>query len=177
MLLLLHVACGMGEYLQRAVEAGVRLLAMADDHAPSTAPTWQTPEGYGSLSGGRWLGYAHGAAGVADVLLDLWTATGFPPFRSAAFSVADWLCNTQPVLVDCSGAAWPKELSDPTAAPAFWCHGAAGIGLFLLHCVEQGHKGALPAVRAAAKSVVDTTRWTGNSQCHGLAGSIEFLLD
>ena len=36
---------------------------------------WRIPAGYGGLSGKSYLGYAHGAAGIADVLLDLYDAT------------------------------------------------------------------------------------------------------
>jgi len=62
--------------------------------------------------------------------------------------------------------------------PAYWCHGAAGIGQFFLHAAALDLVPYADATwAAAARSTAEGTRWAGPTQCHGLSGSIEFLLD
>jgi class IV lanthipeptide synthase len=60
----------------------------------------------------------------------------------------------------------------------FWCHGAAGIGRFLLHAsqLDLAPEANDFSVRAAV-TVARGARWAGPTQCHGLSGNIEFLLD
>src|SRR5207302_415091 len=68
--------------LEAAREAGEHLLATAE--AVEGGLAWSAPEGFGSLTGRRQLGYAHGAAGIADALLDLHAATPEPRLLEAA---------------------------------------------------------------------------------------------
>jgi lantibiotic modifying enzyme len=59
-----------------------------------------------------------------------------------------------------------------------WCHGATGIGQFFLHGQETGLvSGAAEVTERAALATGLGARAAGPSQCHGLAGNIEFLLD
>jgi lantibiotic modifying enzyme len=61
---------------------------------------------------------------------------------------------------------------------AFWCHGAAGAGRFFAHAAQLGILPEAEQVAArAARAVAGGARWIGPTQCHGLAGNIEFLLD
>jgi lantibiotic modifying enzyme len=61
---------------------------------------------------------------------------------------------------------------------AFWCHGAAGITRFLARLGQLSEDaGALELARRGALVVATGTRWSGVSQCHGLAGNVECLLD
>ncbi len=61
---------------------------------------------------------------------------------------------------------------------AFWCHGAGGIGRFFLHAAQLDVvPDALQFAARAARTVSRAARWAGPTQCHGLAGNIEFLLD
>lgn len=85
-----------------------------------------------------------------------------------------------PALPSGAGANWPPE-DDGRPVMAFWCHGAAGIARFLVH-LGQLAEGArktevLDLARRAALVVAEGTRWAGVTQCHGLAGNIECLLD
>jgi hypothetical protein len=163
--------------LDDAVAAGERLLAMAEE-AGAGGMKWTIPPGYGSLSGSAGVGYAHGAAGIGDALLDLWEATGDERYLVVARGAACWLRRLAvPTLSDGSGLGWPSDEGQPPV-PAFWCHGATGVGRFLLHAdrlglLEDGHD----LVARAARAVARGTRWAGPTQCHGLAGNIEFLLD
>ena len=54
---------------------GEALLALTEE-ADDEARRWTIPPGHGGLSGRAYLGYAHGAAGTGDALLDLHEATG-----------------------------------------------------------------------------------------------------
>lgn len=139
---------------------------------------WQIPPQFEAMGAKIYLGYAHGAAGIGDALLDLYSATGATRFLRAAQDAATWLTNlAAPALDDGSGLNWPSEVGlVPTHV--FWCHGAAGIGKFFLHAAQLGViPDALSIAARAARTVARGSRWAGPSQCHGLAGNIEFLLD
>ncbi len=160
------------ETLAAAIAAGEALLASRHEAG------WRIPDGYGSLSGTVPLGYAHGAAGIADSLLDLFDVTGDARYLEAAGRSAIWLkALAQPCLTDGSGLAWPSSEGAPLSA-AFWCHGAGGIGRFFLHAARSGAcpDGASLAAQCA-RAVAQGTRWASPTPCHGLAGGIEFLLD
>jgi hypothetical protein len=160
-----------------ATEAGLALLASAQ--GSKRAGTWWTiPDGFGGLSGMTYLGYAHGAAGIADALLDLFEATGDERFSAAARGAGRWIAR-HAVGSPGNGSAldWPDQPGGSGIGP-YWCHGAAGIGQFLLHAAELD---LLPEARAlaggAALAAARSARWSGPTQCHGLAGNMEFLLD
>jgi lantibiotic modifying enzyme len=175
--LLLRDATGDPTALDAAIAAGDFLLETAELAAPDEAK-WTIPAGYGGLSGTAGVGYAHGAAGIADALLDLWEATADERYLDAAVAAARWLRRLAvPVLADGSGLGWPSE-EDDDPTPGFWCHGAAGVGLFFLHAARVGVvAGAGEIAARAARAVARGTRWASPTQCHGLAGNIEFLLD
>jgi class IV lanthipeptide synthase len=164
-------------HLDHAIAAGEQLLAVAAG-APGGGLRWTIPPGCDSMSGKAWLGYAHGAAGIGDALLDLFEVTSDGRFLEAARGAGLWLEKlARPALDDGSGLNWPISELD-SSAMAFWCHGAAGVGRFMLHL---GKLGAMPSAsqhaERAALVVARGVRWSGATQCHGLAGSIEFLLD
>jgi len=165
------------EHLGHAVDAGEHLLTSSQEAGPGQR-TWVIPPGYGDFSGKAPLGYAHGAAGVADALLDLFEATRDNRYRRVAQEAARWIAEyAVPALEDGTGLAWPMCVGG-NPMPAYWCHGAAGIGRFFLHAAALD---LLPEAAAlwtgAARSTAHGTRWAGPTQCHGLSGNIEFLLD
>jgi len=148
------------------------------EHVATRETKWTIPAGYESLSHHAWLGYAHGAAGIGDVLLDLFEVAGDERFLVAAQGAGRWLNRlARPVLDDGSGLNWPVTENSPSMM-TFWCHGAAGIGRFMLHLHQLD---AMPSAWAiaerAARVVARGARWAGATQCHGLAGNIELLLD
>jgi hypothetical protein len=164
------------EHLRHAVGAGEALLEKAED-AGGGGLCWTLPPGYGSL-GPPYLGYAHGAAGIADALLDLFEVTEDQRFLSAARSAGRWLARQAvPMLDDESGLDWPSIEGQPLSGAA-WCHGAVGIGGFFLHAASLD---ALPQAAdmaaRAARTAARAARVQGPVQCHGLAGNVEFLLD
>jgi len=164
------------EALAHAVAAGEHLLEAAEQDGDEAR--WRFPPGYDRLSGAAMLGYAHGAAGIADALLDLFDATADERFLSAARSAGRYLRRLAVrVLDDGSGLDWPSTEGDQVFGP-YWCHGATGVGRFLLHAAELdalGDAGELAA--CAARTTALASQRAGPTQCHGLAGKIEFLLD
>ena len=160
--------------VKHAIAGGEELLARAEA-VPGGGLRWQAT----APSAGEYgIGYAHGTAGIGDVLLDLHESTGDDRFRTAAAGAATWMATlAEPFLDNQRGWAWPHHEGESVFG-GFWCHGAAGVGRFLLHAAQHD---LIPGVRdlavGAARSVAAATRWAGPSQCHGLAGNIEFLLD
>ncbi len=162
------------EHLRAALDAGRWLISVAEDAGQGTV-CWNSPLGK------AYPGYAHGVAGIADALLDLFEATGDEYFLSPVAGANRLLERLAvPVLADRSGLNWPTFVDDHSQdlAGIFWCHGASGIGRFFLHASELDllPQAARLAARAA-RAVARCSRWTSPIQCHGLSGSIEFLLD
>ena len=138
---------------------------------------WTAPDEGGNPV--AFLGYAHGAAGIADSLIDLYEVTGDEDHAGTArATIAALEGATIRTLDDSSGIDWPRAPGEPAAGP-LWCHGAAGIGTFLVHAIAAGVAEPRIAtyVEDAARTVFFAGRTLGPTQCHGLAGSIEFLLD
>jgi lantibiotic modifying enzyme len=165
------------EPLRHAIEAGEFLLESAED-AGDGGLYWKIPPGYGGPNDTTYLGYAHGAAGIADTLLDLFEATEDERFLSASQRAGRWLYRLAiPVLDDGDGLDWPAVEGEPPFGAA-WCHGAAGVGRFFLHAAELDALPEAATIAArAARTVARGVRSQSPIQCHGLAGNIEFLLD
>lgn len=165
-----------GDHLKHALRAGQWLL----DHATTSKDQmyWVLPRGYGELSGSACLGYARGAAGIGDALLDLFEVSGERQFLDATRCCTNWILSfALPALVDQSGLCWPR-LPGETPRGSFWCHGATGIGRFLLHVRNAGLRDDGDSlVSRVAETVHRGARWAGPTQCHGLSGNIEFLID
>ncbi len=175
--LFLWDATGEDEHLHDAVACGERLLETAQSVSSGEAG-WPIPAGYDGLSGQAYLGYAHGAAGIADALLDLFEATEDLRFADTARAAGRWLSRLGVGVLEAeSGLDWPT-VEDGDLFGAFWCHGAAGIGRFFLHAERvDAFCGVRDEAARAARAVASGARSVGPTQCHGLAGNIEFLLD
>jgi hypothetical protein len=139
---------------------------------------WVIPDGYASLSGTAPLDYAHGAAGIADALLDFYEASGDARVREVAVGTALWLYGLAvPALDDGSGLHWPSTDDEEPFVP-WWCHGATGIGRFFLHAAALDLiPDAFSLTIGAARATAHGARALAASLCHGLAGGIEFLID
>lgn len=172
----LYAATGARRQLDAALVCGERLLEQATIDEQG-GWRWIIPPGYEGMSGDAYLGYAHGAAGIADALLDLWMVTRDPRLAEAVRGTARWCIRLAVERDHGRGVAWPAREGDPPAA-CHWCHGATGIGLFLLRAaaaelVPEG----LAWARRAGWSAARSARWASATQCHGLAGNLEFLLE
>jgi predicted Ser/Thr protein kinase len=145
---------------------------------PNGDTYWTIPQGFDSLSGHTYLGYAHGAAGIADALLDLYKIDDSSHLQQAIGGTAAWLQrHAMPTPFDPQGVAWGNEVGH-AISPSFWCHGGTGIGHFFL---RAGLAGIVPDgiewAERAAHGMIWGTRWSTPPQCHGLAGNIDFLLN
>ncbi len=177
--LLLWDETGEQEHLQAAITCGESLLQAAKTSDQRGMHYWEIPAGYGTLSGERLLGYAHGAAGIADALLDLFIVTSnerlLPVIQGVSDLLRQWAI---PALADESGLNWPIAIGGAEGANPFWCHGATGIGRFFLNAASCDIiPGAREIAARAARTIAYSARWLGPTQCHGLAGNIELLLD
>jgi len=165
------------EMLSLALQAGQWLVEHGEE-TNNHELYWRIPSGYGGMSGKIYPGYAHGAAGIADVLLDLYEATQQEMFLTAALRAGRWLQRLAiPVLADQSGLDWPASEGEPPHG-AHWCHGATGIGSFFLHLAQLDvFSEAFTIAQRAARTVAYGSRTCSPVLCHGLSGNIEFLLD
>lgn len=144
----------------------------------------------GSTVRGNLTGFAHGAAGAAWALLELFAATDEGRFRKAAEKAFDY----ERSHFDAERGNWP-DLRDPAAQglqvenpdqPQFmraWCHGAPGIALSRLRAFQ-----ILKDDRYAreAETAVETTLGTfepgpemsqmNHSLCHGRGGNADILV-
>jgi class IV lanthipeptide synthase len=175
--LLLYEATGETECLHNAIEAG-EIIRQRAEPTPDGGLCWSIPAGYGRMSGQSYLGYAHGAAGIADALIDLVEVVGGARYLTSIRGAGRWLKHLAvEVLEDRHGLGWPVRPGAALSVP-FWCHGAAGIGEFFRHGAANGMlPGAADVAEGAARSTALAARAAGPSQCHGLAGNIEFLMD
>lgn len=175
--LLLWDETGDSDHLQAALKAGQTLLDRAEDTGDGGL-RWTIPLGYDGLSNIAYLGYAHGIAGIADTLLDLFDTTGEKQFLTVVQRAGGKLAHLAvPVLEDESGLDWPS-IEGESVSGGWWCHGAAGVGRFFLHAARLGiMEQAFDLATKAARTAARGGRWMDPVQCHGLASNIEFLLD
>ncbi|MFF8839300.1 class IV lanthionine synthetase LanL [Streptomyces sp. NPDC015130] len=141
----------------------------AASEADATAPA-ASPE-----SGKRYLGFAHGLAGIASFLLAVSAVSRRPEHRELAEAAGEHLL-AEAVLVG-EAAQWPAQASDLPTAP-YWCHGSAGIGAFLVRLWQAtGDDRFGDLARRSTRAVMERASRAALTQCHGLAGNGDFLLD
>jgi hypothetical protein len=166
-------ATGHPSYLDRALQAADVITAAAERH--DGLLMWPIPRDFPSrLAGARHFGFAHGVAGVGAFLLAAGRASGVARYTDLAEEAAATLMATAELM---NGAAyWPMEPGGKRRT--HWCSGSSGVASFLLRvCRQTGDPGPYTLVEAAAVAV-HRARWrVGPSQCHGLAGDADLLLD
>ncbi|MFB4308888.1 class IV lanthionine synthetase LanL [Actinomadura sp. GTD37] len=165
---------GHARYAERAAAAADALAAAAEER--SGRLSWSTPAQYESkLAGRRYHGYAHGVAGVGYFLTACARATGRGDLLALAAAAGQDLLDE--ATVTGRSAMWGAGPGDAPTAP-YWCHGAAGIGAFLLRLGDAtGEERFTRGAEQAARAVLEH-RWRAPlGQCHGLAGNGDFLLD
>lgn len=128
-------------------------------------------------------GFSHGAAGIAWALLDLAAVTGEERFQKAALDaiayerslfrpeVSNW-----PDLRDFAATLQGNNNNQHTCMTA-WCHGAPGIGLARLRCLQHLDDAEIRSeINAALKTTVAHGFGGNHSLCHGDLGNLELLL-
>jgi lantibiotic biosynthesis protein len=164
------------ELLLKAEELGALLLKRAENNQYGTS--WKTLDtGPHNLTG-----YAHGAAGIATALAELYSETKNEKLLHAikeAIQFENSFFNEQQ-------QNWPdlrfSKAADPINAvcSATWCHGAAGIGLARIKVYEiTGDKDCFDDVVKAFRVTVKVFQAEtihDYSLCHGLFGQAIFIL-
>jgi lantibiotic modifying enzyme len=166
-----------------ALRHGERLLEAARRSAVGWS--WDT---LGLLGRDHLTGFAHGAAGIAWALLELYQETGEERFLEGAREgfryEAHWYSpkhENWPDLRDFS--SMPEIANGGQVYAHAWCHGAAGIGLSRLRATELLSD---PLYRTQAAAALRSTSTAvhralaepqpDHSLCHGLCGNLEVLL-
>lgn len=125
-------------------------------------------------------GFAHGIAGVAYFFLCLYLSLRMTSSRGDPFlAIAQASTNTLLSAASKRGSAlyWQHGPSRPVFWP-HWCNGSSGVGAFLIRFGTATGDHSIVRVAIGASRAVLRERWTsGLSQCHGLAGNGEYLLD
>ena len=163
----------------RALDAAQRCARRLVSMRHPDKPIWPLPIDYDLLSGKEYLGFSHGSAGVGYFFAEHYLASGEPTSLQMCTEVADWLGElAAPALVDRSGLYWKANETSETSAGTNWCHGAPGMARFLAkaYTATGNAAHAASAVKAARTTALGET-WVGTTQCHGLAGNIEVLID
>ena len=171
--------------LDHAADDIRRLLSMRAVSADGTH-IWRYPDDHAGLSGRHHLGYAHGAAGIADALLDavavFSAADSCSSLSSSARQVVEGvvrhLAATARSGPPDGGVHWTAHADDDLTS-AYWCHGTTGVARFLVRChrarIDAGAD-VIGLIRGGCRTIASQTH-LGASQCHGLAGSVELLSD
>jgi type 2 lantibiotic biosynthesis protein LanM len=170
-LLSLYALTGSAQPLETARHLGDRLLQLARP--------WDGGIGWlGALAPTRPLtGFAHGGAGFAWALAELFSVTGEPAYSRAALQAAAYERGYfSPELGNWEDLRRASQERDVRYMVA-WCYGACGIGMSRLRLQEHLDDAE---IRAEAHTALDTTYRSGfgsnHSLCHGDMGSLELLL-
>jgi tRNA A-37 threonylcarbamoyl transferase component Bud32 len=165
---------GRARFAERADAAADALLTTVEEQAGRLV--WSTPADVDSkLAGRSYYGFAHGIAGVGYFLIACAEATGRDDCRALAVRVGEELLDA--AVVARGSAMWGAGAGDAPTAP-YWCHGASGIGSFLVRLgTATGDTRFLHAAGLSARAVTDHAWRAVLGQCHGLSGNGDFLLD
>jgi type 2 lantibiotic biosynthesis protein LanM len=167
---------------RRALE----IASQCGDHLLAQAQTMEHGIGWvqEGLSTRPLTGFAHGNAGIAWALLQLWSVAKQERYRKAALDALKY----ERSLFSARARNWP-DLRDPGLSERAssdregifmiaWCHGAPGIGLARLHSL-----GSLDGaeIREEIDVALQTTLEHGfggnHSLCHGDLGNLDFILE
>ncbi|MEE1753118.1 class IV lanthionine synthetase LanL [Streptomyces sp. SP18CS02] len=161
-------------FAELAVDAADRLAA-AVQREPSGAG-WAVPaEAVAQEVGKRYLGFAHGTAGIGFFLLAASAVSQRDEHRELAVQAGELLLAN--AVLTGSAAHWPAQATGVPTAP-YWCHGAAGIGTFLVRLWQvTGDDRFGDLARRGTHAVMERASRAALTQCHGLAGNGDFLLD
>ena len=156
-----------------AMQLGEKLLALAPrDASPGTPPLL--------------TGFAHGAAGYAWALAELYAHTNDEPFRIAAQRFLEY----ERLFYDEAEQNWQdlrNDSADDSARPSFsmsWCNGAPGIALArvrtqqILNSPEYGQEAEIALLRTASAvhQAIRSPDAPDFSLGHGAAGLADVLL-
>lgn len=115
-------------FAELVVDAADRLAAAA--RFEPSGVSWPVPaEAVSKEAGKRYLGFAHGTAGIGCFLLAASAVSKRQEHLDLAVAAGEYMVAN--VVMVGEAAQWPAQATDAPTAP-YWCHGSAGIGSFLL---------------------------------------------
>lgn len=175
-LLAAHRITGAGDCVDRAIAVGNLLLRHGIREEEDFFWPWPTGP-YGTLSGARQFGFAHGLAGVGLALLQLHKATGDDSYRHAAEGALDTLGRHARPVEDAGDAVWwPVSATDHTVWNA-WCHGTPGVVKTLsLAAAVLGRNADRHLLERAMRGMYAANN-PGFCLCHGIASRLDAALD
>jgi hypothetical protein len=139
--------------------------------------SWLLPKGVEGLEGTIYTGFAHGVAGIVYFLARYARCSGMADASAAAMRGGAWLLEKARRSEDGQALWWPIRLNS-SASWRWWCHGSPGIALALLALFEVSREDRYAVAARASLAIhpVDV-RYNNLSQCHGLSGLGEILLE
>jgi type 2 lantibiotic biosynthesis protein LanM len=177
-LLGLYRVTGSGRALEIANQCGDHLLAHAQ---PMEHGIGWVQEG---LSARPLTGFAHGNAGMAWALLQLWSLTNQERYRAAALDAISYEQN----LFSATARNWPiprdpRLPGEPSSDREdnfmiAWCYGAPGIGLARLKSLGSlDGAGIREQIDMALQTTLEQGFGGNHSLCHGDLGNLDFILE
>lgn len=167
--LALYQRLGDRQQLGYAIELARSLVAHKEEHADGTI-TWVN-------QGKRLWGFAHGVAGMAYYLLQVFAHTGNSRFGSTAEQAAFTLQRAALPAACGQGLTWAMGPTETTTRWTHWCNGASGVGLLFLAAAQALHRPAFERTALLAARTIQLGNAFGSCcQCHGLAGEGDYLL-
>lgn len=127
-------------------------------------------------------GFAHGNAGIAYVLMEIWKITGNQEYLNAATDAIEY----ENSLLDLKDNNWKDirivdgvENDKKGIRPIAWCHGASGILLSRLEmlkiCPSEMRDKILLDIEKAAETVIRGGVFKDYCLCHGTLGNLLIL--
>lgn len=179
-LLALHQVRPNPAVLATAKACGDHLLAHAEAR-PEGGVAWPAVDG----SDQPLTGFAHGTAGFAWSLARLAAVTGDSRYAESARQALAY----ERSFFDPDAGAWPdlraqrretwRALHADDSLPFFyaWCHGAPGIGLSRLACLEllDDREAMVTEIRAAVAATFANGFGMNHGLCHGDLGNLEIV--
>jgi serine/threonine protein kinase len=139
--------------------------------------SWRLPTGVKGMEGATYSGFAHGVAGIVASLAYHARRTRDPASNAAALRGGEWLLAEAKAGRAAASLRWTLHTATDEAW-SWWCHGGPGISLGLLGLFELTNDGTWSAaVRACLRAHPVHVRHSNLSQCHGLSGLGDILLE
>lgn len=139
--------------------------------------SWAWPDGVKGMEGVIYTGFAHGVAGIVYCLSVYASYFGDANAKAAAQRGGKWLLKQARSSHDEKSIWWPMQ-SDHDESWRWWCHGGPGIAIAFLALFElTGERQYADTARLALNTHPAEVRYSNLSQCHGLSGLGEILLE
>lgn len=139
--------------------------------------SWVLPPGVEAMRDKAYTGSAHGAAGIVNFLAAYGAVAQDSQALAAAKRGADWLLDEARTTATATGLSWTLH-PETNESWAWWCHGAPGIAqAFLWLYRATGDAAYAGTAKACLRTIPKGVRAANLSQCHGLAGLAELMLE